>query len=332
MQLVLDSSGSMSEPAAGGQTQDRRGQGRAATPWSTGCRTRRRSGCGCTARRCSRATTPAPAPTPSRWSPPGTDNRDELSAAIAGYKPYGETPIAHALQEAGKDLGSEGHRTIVLVSDGEATCPPSPCVVARQLAEDGIDLRIDVVGLDVSGKAREQLACIADAGGGQYYDADSADDLVRALDRLSTRALRPFQVTGEPVDGGDTEASAGADRGRAVPRHPRRWRGHREVVPRRAADPRQLAALRRRRQDVRRAPTRSSSRPSRRARPAPSSAAPRTGTKVGPAATRCSGSPGWWTRAASAPSTRPAPTTTCSCSCGGARQGGDRAGRHRACS
>ncbi|WP_152691164.1 VWA domain-containing protein, partial [Jiangella alkaliphila] len=80
---------------------------------------------------------------------PGTGNRDQLTSALDGYEPYGETPIGNALQEAGKDLGTEGPRTIVLVSDGEPTCEPDPCTVATELAGAGVDVRIDVVGLDV---------------------------------------------------------------------------------------------------------------------------------------------------------------------------------------
>ena len=56
--------------------------------------------------------------------PIGIDNRAQLRSAIARYKPYGETPIGYSLQQAAKDLGPDGKRTIVLVSDGEATCAP----------------------------------------------------------------------------------------------------------------------------------------------------------------------------------------------------------------
>ncbi|WP_141711915.1 vWA domain-containing protein, partial [Jiangella alba] len=121
---------------------------------------------------------------------PDTGNRDALTAALDDYEPYGETPIGHALQEAGKDLGTEGPRTIVLVSDGEPTCAPDPCEVATQLAGDGVDVRIDVVGLDVDEAARDKLRCIADNGHGTYYDAKDADDLVRSLDTSTTRASR----------------------------------------------------------------------------------------------------------------------------------------------
>lgn len=139
---------------------------------------------------------------------PGTDNRDALSGAIDDYEPYGETPTGYALQEAGKDLGGEGQRTILLVSDGEPTCDPDPCEVAADLSQDGIDLRIDVVGLDVSGKAREALQCVAAKGNGTYYDADDAESLTQTLTKTSVRASRPFDLTGEEIRGSTTPAEA----------------------------------------------------------------------------------------------------------------------------
>ncbi|PZF79258.1 vWA domain-containing protein, partial [Jiangella anatolica] len=139
---------------------------------------------------------------------PGTGNRDQLTAALDDYEPYGETPIGYALQEAGKDLGTEGPRTIVLVSDGEPTCAPDPCEVATELAGDGVDVRIDVVGLDVAAEARDKLRCIAENGHGTYYDAKDADDLVRSLDTSTTRASRPFDLTGTPIEGAATPADA----------------------------------------------------------------------------------------------------------------------------
>ena len=130
-----------------------------------------------------------------------TGNRPALDSAVDAIRPFGETPIGYALQQAGRDLGADGQRTVVLVSDGEPTCDPDPCEVAAGLAKDGVSLRIDVVGLDVSGKARDALKCIADRGRGHYYDADSADDLSNALDTTATRAAQPFGETGTPVKG-----------------------------------------------------------------------------------------------------------------------------------
>lgn len=141
--------------------------------------------------------------------PVGPLDRSKLRSAVAGYQPYGETPIGNALKGASRDLGEARageRRTIVLLSDGEPTCAPDPCLVARQLRQRGIDLRINVVGLDVSGKARSALQCVARAGGGRYFDASSSAELSDSLVQVSVRALRLFSLAGEPVEGGTSTA------------------------------------------------------------------------------------------------------------------------------
>ncbi|WP_191089790.1 vWA domain-containing protein [Nesterenkonia ebinurensis] len=138
----------------------------------------------------------------------GTDNRDELSGAIDEYDAIGAmTPIAYALEQAAEDFSGESARTIVLVSDGEENCNPDPCEAAQAIAEQGIDLQIHTVGFNIdqqdsdAANAREQLQCIADAGGGDYYDATDAETLTIVLERLSLRAFEPFQLEGERVEG-----------------------------------------------------------------------------------------------------------------------------------
>lgn len=205
MILLLDSSGSMAEPAGGGQTKIAAAKSALRTvidglpdEAQVGLRVfgatvfSRNDKGACTDSQLAVA--------------PGTDNRSELASAVEKYKPYGETPIPHALEQAAKDLGGEGPRSIVLVSDGESTCAPDPCKVSAQLQADGIDLQIDVVGLSVSGQARQQLQCIAENGNGHYYDADSAGDIESRLTRVAERAVRPFTLDGEPIEGGPVDA------------------------------------------------------------------------------------------------------------------------------
>lgn len=140
--------------------------------------------------------------------PIGTENRAELTAEIATYKPYGETPISYSLRQAAKDLGGSGRRTIVLVSDGEETCKADPCATAAAIAKQGIDLKIDVIGLRVNAKARSQLRCVAAKGNGTYYDAENKQQIEDSLDKLATRALRPFRLTGIPIHGTTDKAKA----------------------------------------------------------------------------------------------------------------------------
>jgi Ca-activated chloride channel family protein len=205
--LVLDSSGSMKEPAGDGQTKivaARTALTRVVNKLPASAQVGLRV-YGATVFKRSQ---PGACTDTQLTVPIGTDNRPQLRTAIAKYKPYGETPIAYSLQQAAKDLGPTGQRTIVLVSDGEATCAPEPCEVAKSIAQQGIDLKIDVVGFRVSAKARRQLQCVAREGRGDYYDADSTTDLEAGLDRLSTRAFRPFRISGTPVQGGPQQEGA----------------------------------------------------------------------------------------------------------------------------
>ncbi|GAB3296048.1 VWA domain-containing protein [Epidermidibacterium keratini] len=143
-------------------------------------------------------------------APLAAGNRDALKGAISSYTPKGETPISYALEQAAADLGSDGPRSIILVSDGVATCAPDPCEVASQITASGIDVRLDVIGLGVAADqtAQQQLQCVASAGGGQYYDATTQEELGASLSKLAERASHPFEITGEPVAGTPTIAGA----------------------------------------------------------------------------------------------------------------------------
>ena len=128
--------------------------------------------------------------------------------ALAAVRPRGYTPIARSLEAAARDLAGQEPATIVLVSDGEETCGGDPCAVARRLAATGVRLRVDAVGYAVDATTEEQLRCIATATGGDYVAAADAGQLAAQLSRVSSRALRSYQVEGTPVSG--TAIPAGA--------------------------------------------------------------------------------------------------------------------------
>lgn len=140
--------------------------------------------------------------------PVGALDKAGLTSAINQFQPRGDTPIAYALKEGAKDLGDSGKRHIILVSDGEETCSPDPCQEIRELIAGGVSLQIDTVGFGVEDKARQQLACMAEAGGGSYYDAKDAKSLDSSLQRLGARTARGFTVEGTPVQGTDIPAGA----------------------------------------------------------------------------------------------------------------------------
>ena len=135
-------------------------------------------------------------------------DKAKLKSGVNKLKPLGNTPIAYSLEQAAKDLPKEGPRSIVLVSDGEENCGGNPCKVARDLKKAGANFYVDVVGLQVDATSRNQLTCIASAGGGTYYDVKSLDQLESTLTRTSVRAARGYEPAGFPVEGGTDSSSA----------------------------------------------------------------------------------------------------------------------------
>jgi len=116
-----------------------------------------------------------------------SDVSPDVVGKSSGLTAQGYTPITYVLGLAADDLKQlSGEKTIVLVSDGKETCAGDPCVLARKLKEADADLTIHTVGFGVDPTTRGQLQCIASAGGGTYFDADSASGLVDSMMSAAT--------------------------------------------------------------------------------------------------------------------------------------------------
>ncbi|MDP3980476.1 MAG: VWA domain-containing protein [Chlamydiota bacterium] len=107
---------------------------------------------------------------------------ENLKEVVQGIEAKGYTPIAYSLEQTPSDLaGVTGEKTVVLISDGQETCGGDPCAVAKKLKEEGLVLKMHVIGFDVTDKDRQQLECIANVTGGKYFSAENADALSNAL-------------------------------------------------------------------------------------------------------------------------------------------------------
>jgi Ca-activated chloride channel family protein len=113
-------------------------------------------------------------------APLGTPSA-KIADIVSKMRPQGMTPITDALRHAATQLSADRPATIVLVSDGIETCKGDPCARAKELASKGARLVIHTVGFGVSGAAVQQLQCIAQGGGGNYYHATDGASLAKAL-------------------------------------------------------------------------------------------------------------------------------------------------------
>ena len=128
---------------------------------------------------------------------PAGDAAPLIAAAVQDIRPTGKTPISYSLREALKDF-DERRGDILLISDGLETCDADPCALMYDWREQDVKVRVHVVGVGLNDIERKAMMCVAEAGGGQYFDAGSESEFRAALDEAS--AIEPGAPA--PIDTG----------------------------------------------------------------------------------------------------------------------------------
>jgi Ca-activated chloride channel family protein len=121
---------------------------------------------------------------------PAAGTADQIAAAAAGLNPKGKTPLSASVKMAAEQLKyTEDKATVILITDGLETCEADPCALATELAKDGVDFKVDVVGLALSQDEADKVRCIADNTNGEYLQADDEDGLNDALNDVVTQVV-----------------------------------------------------------------------------------------------------------------------------------------------
>ncbi len=106
--------------------------------------------------------------------PFGTNNAQDITAALYKTRALGWTPITHSLKQAiNSDFaGVTGKKRIILLTDGGENCDESPCTYAINLMRIRDDIAIDVIAFDIyDADANSQLKCTAFTTRGKFYTA-----------------------------------------------------------------------------------------------------------------------------------------------------------------
>lgn len=128
-------------------------------------------------------------------TPIAANAQQQVIDALAAITPRGKTPIAASLEaSAAAFAGIDGAKSVVLISDGVETCDGDPCAAAEKLASEGIDVRVHVVGFDLTPEERAALDCIAEKGRGRYFAANSVESFAAAV----TEAVEVAREEPEP--------------------------------------------------------------------------------------------------------------------------------------
>ena len=115
---------------------------------------------------------------------PMSADRNALRSALASVKAVGWTPLAAGLKRAGELLTSSevsGEQIVYVVSDGEETCGGDPVAAARELRQGNTRAIVEIIGFGIPKAEARGLQEVAQAGGGNFTNAQSRNDVDRHL-------------------------------------------------------------------------------------------------------------------------------------------------------
>ena len=125
---------------------------------------------------------------------PGSTDRNMMLTKLINISPKGKTPIADSIRMVTNLLKSvEEETTIILISDGEETCHADPCGAVKTLKKLDIKFVLHVVGFDVNATQKDQLTCLAQAGGGKYFGAKDTQSLLAALETVRIEVAKKVE-------------------------------------------------------------------------------------------------------------------------------------------
>ncbi len=135
----------------------------------------------------------------------GGNHQQPVLKAVKGLNAKGKTPLTRSVNQAIDMLrAEENNSTVVLVSDGIESCGGDPCAAVKAAKASGVNFILHTVGFGLSKKESAQLQCMAKAGGGEYFQANNAEELLKST-RKAVKSKGPghFKLTlrsnGKPV-------------------------------------------------------------------------------------------------------------------------------------
>ncbi|SFD94560.1 Ca-activated chloride channel family protein [Lentibacillus persicus] len=111
----------------------------------------------------------------------------KFQEALNQFQPKGWTPLADALtqaQDALKEFNPEKNTNLIyVVSDGIETCDGDPVEVAKSLSESNASPIINIIGFQTDAEAQKQLEEMAKVSGGIFASANNEEELQEEFDR-----------------------------------------------------------------------------------------------------------------------------------------------------
>ncbi len=119
-------------------------------------------------------------------------------------KNLAKTPIADSLAKVATDLKShKGRKIVILVTDGEETCDGNPEEVIAQLVEQGLDIRLNIVGFAIDDEdLKTEFNQWSIQGGGKYFDSNDPESLKASISNALKTPFSVYSLSGELIKEG----------------------------------------------------------------------------------------------------------------------------------
>ena len=128
---------------------------------------------------------------------------DQAQATIAQVeaKNLAKTPIADSLAKVADDLKKHaGKKVVVLLTDGKETCDGDPEKVINKLIDQGIDLRLNIVGFAIDNESlKNEFDQWSVQGNGKYFDSNDTASLKTAIEQAIQTPFQVFDSSGDLV-------------------------------------------------------------------------------------------------------------------------------------
>ena len=134
-----------------------------------------------------------------------TQDRGKAQQVIDGIELAEQTRLNDGVIQAVAQAGTDGQRTILVLSDGVDTSKTPGSDVTEAIRD--ADVSVDVVALDQSGSALAPLKAMSDAGDGSVISADAAalegafaDEAAALARQILVSAEVPASIPGKEAD------------------------------------------------------------------------------------------------------------------------------------
>lgn len=132
--------------------------------------------------------------------PLGQAIRAQLETTTQQFQATGWTPLAAAIRTAGAQFqgrNQDGLNAVYVVSDGMETCGGDPVGAASELHTQNVNTVVNIIGFRVTSAEQQRLRAVAQAGGGEFYGAQTGSQVQQILEEAQNTVQKTL---GQGVD------------------------------------------------------------------------------------------------------------------------------------